>query len=91
MGARIALGGAFIVEGLTKVINLLGALNPGNFGTYEGGNMLIAKIFGVTGTTGLALALCRRVRIVFWAGVGAMFVIVMKKGEAPSGNRIEVR
>ncbi|HEY1471542.1 MAG TPA: lysylphosphatidylglycerol synthase transmembrane domain-containing protein [Candidatus Acidoferrum sp.] len=91
MGARIALGGAFIVEGLTKVINLLGALNPGNFGTYEGGNMLIAKIFGVTGTTGLALALCRRVRIVFWAGVGAMFVIVMKKGEAPSRNRIEVR
>jgi hypothetical protein len=27
------LGGAFVVEGLTKVINLVGALNPGNFGT----------------------------------------------------------
>ena len=45
IGAGFTLrGGAFIVEGLTKVIDLVGALNPGNFGTYEGGNMLIAKI-----------------------------------------------
>jgi Lysylphosphatidylglycerol synthase TM region len=81
MGARIALGGAFVVEGLTKVINLVGALNPGNFGTYEGGNMLIAKTFGVTGTAGLTLALCRRVRTVFWAGIGAMCTIVMKRAD----------
>jgi hypothetical protein len=89
MGARIALGGAFVVEGLTKVINLLGALNPGNFGTYEAGSMLIAKIFGVTGTAGLTLALCRRARTVFWAGVGAMCVIAMKKGEGPSRIQME--
>jgi uncharacterized membrane protein YuzA (DUF378 family) len=87
MGARVAVGGAFIVEALTKVINLVGALNPGNFGTYEGGNMLIAKIFGVTGTAGLTLALCRRARTIFWAGVGAMCMIVMKKAEAPSRNQ----
>src|ERR1017187_2485125 len=83
MGAKVAMSGAFIVEALTKVINLVGALNPGNVGTYEGGNMLIAKIFGVTGTAGLTLALCRRARTVFWAGVGAMCMIVMKKAEAP--------
>ena len=79
MGARIALVGAFVVEGLTKVINLVGALNPGNLGTYEGGNMLIAKTFGVTGTAGLTLALCRRARTIFWAGVGAMCLIAMKR------------
>jgi len=83
MGAGFNVGGAFIVESLTKVINLVGALNPGNFGTYEGGSMLIAKMFGVTSTTGLTLALCRRARTVFWAGVGAMCMIVMKKSEAP--------
>jgi uncharacterized membrane protein YuzA (DUF378 family) len=83
MGTRIAMGGAFIVEALTKVINLVGAFNPGNFGTYEIGNMLIAKIFGVTGTAGLTLALCRRVRTVVWAGVGVICVIVLKKAEAP--------
>ncbi len=87
MGARVAVGGAFIVEALTKVINLVGAFNPGNFGTYEGGNMLIAKIFGVTGTAGLTLALCRRARTVFWAGVGAICMIAMKKAEARSRNQ----
>jgi len=87
MGAKVAIGGAFIVEALTKVIDLVGAFNPGNFGTYEGGNMLIAKIFGVTGTAGLTLALCRRARTIFWAGVGAMCMIVMKKAEAPSRNQ----
>lgn len=86
MGAGFTIGGAFIVEGLTKVINLVGALNPGNFGTYEGGNMLIAKMFGVTSTAGLTLALCRRARTVFWAGVGAMCMIVMKKAEPPRTN-----
>ncbi len=86
MGAGFTLGGAFIVEGLTKVINLVGALNPGNFGTYEGGSMLIAKMFGVTSTTGLTLALCRRARTVFWAGVGAMCMIAMKQAEVPSNG-----
>lgn len=81
MGARIAVVGALVLEGLTKVINLVGALNPGNLGTYEGGNMLIAKMLSVTGTAGLTLALCRRARSVFWAGVGAMCMIVMKRAK----------
>ena len=87
MGAKVAMSGAFIVEALNKVINLVGALNPGNFGTYEAGNMLIAKIFGVTGTAGLTLALCRRARTVFWAGVGAICMIAMKRAEARSRNQ----
>ncbi len=83
MGAKVALSGAFILEALTKVINLVGALNPGNVGTYEAGNILIAKLFGVTGTTGLTLALCRRVRTIFWAGMGAICMVAMNKAEAP--------
>jgi uncharacterized membrane protein YuzA (DUF378 family) len=70
------------VESLTKVINLVGAFNPGNFGTYEAGNMIIAKIFGVTSTAGLTLALCRRVRVIFWAGVGAMCMMAMKRTDS---------
>lgn len=81
MGASIAMVGAVALEGLTKVINIVGAVNPGNVGTYEGGNMLIAKMFGVTGTAGLTLALCRRARAAFWAAVGAMCMIVMKRVE----------
>jgi len=79
MGAHIAVVSAFVVEGLTKVINVLGVLNPGNLGTYEGGNMLIAKFLGVPGTTGLTLALCRRARSLFWAAVGAMCMTIMRR------------
>lgn len=82
MGANIAVISGLIVEGLTKVINLVGAVNPGNLGTYEGGNILIARVLGVSGSTGLTLALCRRARSIFWAAVGALCMILMKK---PSG------
>ena len=52
--------------------------------------MLIAKMFGVTSTTGLTLALCRRTRTVFWAGVGAICMIVMKKAKAPMAIAAEL-
>jgi hypothetical protein len=80
MGADVGLSRAIALEGLTKVINLVGALSPGNLGTYEGGNMLIANIFGATGTAGLTLALCRRARAIFWAAVGATCMTAMNRG-----------
>ena len=89
MRARIALVGAFALEGLTKEINLVGALNPGNIGTYEGANILVAKIFGVTATAGLTLALCRRTRTIFWAGVGAMCLILMNRAKLAQQNKGE--
>ena len=89
MGASVGVVSAFALEGLTKVINLVGVLSPGNLGTYEGGNMLIVNIFGLTGTAGLTLALCRRARAVFWAGVGAICMTAMKRGEWTS--KIEVK
>ena len=86
MGARIAFPGAFVLEGLTKVINLVGLLNPGNVGTYEGGNMMIAKLFGVSGTVGLTLALCRRARALFWAFIGAICLMLMSKPTAHTND-----
>jgi len=75
---------------MARAINLVGAVNPGNVGTYEGGNMVIARMFGVTATAGLTLALCRRARSIFWAGVGAICMIVMKKASEAEQNRGEV-
>jgi hypothetical protein len=89
IGADVGLVSAIALEGLTKVINLVGALSPGNLGTYEGGNMLIANLFGVTGTAGLTLALCRRVRSIFWAAVGATCMTMMKRGA--STKTLEVK
>jgi glycosyltransferase 2 family protein len=89
MGADVGVVSAFAMEGLTKVINLVGVLSPGNLGTYEGGNMLIANMFGVTGTAGLTLALCRRARAIFWAGVGVACMTVMKRGEWTSTMEVK--
>jgi hypothetical protein len=77
MGTHMAIPGAFVMEGLTKLINLVGALNPGNVGTYEGGNMLMTKLFGIPGTVGLTLALCRRARALFWASIGAVCLMLI--------------
>ena len=79
MGASISVVGAFVLEALTKLINVVGLLNPGNVGTYEGGNMVITHLIGISGTAGLSLALCRRARALFWALIGALCLVLMSK------------
>ena len=70
MGARTGLLGALVLEAFTKLINVVGALNPGNFGTYEGGNIILTRLLGIAGAAGLTLGLCRRVRSLFWKAMG---------------------
>jgi phosphatidylglycerophosphate synthase len=89
MGARVSLIAALALEGLTKLINLAGSLNPGNVGTYEGGNMLITKLFGISATSGFTLALCRRARAIFWAAIGAVCLILMKKASQQNKTDLE--
>jgi phosphatidylglycerophosphate synthase len=79
MGAKLTLLGALAIEALTKLVNIAGTLNPGNIGTYEGGNMLITKMFGLTGAAGLTLAFARRLRALFWTGVGILCLIILSK------------
>ena len=74
MGLGRMMVGAFVIEALTKLINVVGALNPGNIGTYEGGNLVVARVLHFPATAGLTLALCRRTRILFWAAVGALYL-----------------
>jgi hypothetical protein len=79
MGTRKSLIVALVVEALTKLINVVGALNPGNVGTFEGGNMIVARLIHISGGAGLTIALCRRVRILFWAAIGAICLTVMSR------------
>jgi len=89
MGARVTLIAALALEGLTKLINLAGSLNPGNVGTYEGGNMLITKLFGITASSGLTLALCRRARAIFWAAIGAVCLMLMRRASQQNQTDLE--
>ena len=84
MGINVGFFAALVIEALTKLVNLIGNGNPGNFGTYEGGNMLIGKIFGLSGATGLALGLSRRLRSFFWAAVGVVCLFFLSR---PSKRR----
>jgi len=81
LGARLSFFAALGIEALTKLINVVGILNPGNIGTYEGGNMLIAEMFGLSGATGLTLAFARRVRAIFWSAVGGLWLVLLSKSK----------
>lgn len=69
---------AFLTEALTKIVNIAGSFVPANIGTYEGGNMFILSAFGLAGSTGLTLAVVRRVRALFWSALGLVYLAALR-------------
>jgi len=88
MGVKIGFFSALVIEALTKLVNVLGNFNPGNIGTYEGGTMLIGKMFGLSSATGLALGLSRRLRSFFWAAVGGICFILLTRSRKHRESKI---
>ena len=81
MGFKTGLLGALVFEALTKLLNGVGVLNPGNIGTYEGGNVLIARLLGLTGAVGLSVAVTRRLRAIFWTAVGGLCLFLLSRSK----------
>ena len=79
MGAKVTFAGALMLEALTKLINAIGTVNPGNVGTYEGGNMAIVKLVGLDPAEGLTLGLCRRFRSIVWAIIGGICLLYFSR------------
>ncbi len=79
IGVNLSFFGALVIEALTKLVNVVGNCNPGNIGTYETGNMLIGKLFGLTSASGLALALARRLRALFWTAAGGICLVLLTR------------
>lgn len=89
-GVHVSLLGCTIIEALTKLVNALGSFNPGNIGTYESGNLLIGKLFSLPSTTGLALALTRRLRALSWTAVGCICLgLLTRSKELKDSGTIE--
>ena len=82
LGVKIGVFGALAFEALTKLVNAVGVFNPANVGSYEGGNMIIAKMLGLTGAVGLSVAVARRLRAIFWAAVGGLCLFLLSKSKA---------
>jgi phosphatidylglycerophosphate synthase len=87
MGPHAGPLSALAIEGLTKLVNVVGIFNPGNIGTYEGGNMLFAKMIGIGATAGLTLGLIRRVRALFWGAIGGLCLVALPKSTRPEQPR----
>jgi phosphatidylglycerophosphate synthase len=88
MGVKMGFFSALVIEALTKLVNVLGNFNPGSIGTYEGGTMLIGKMFGLSSATGLALALSRRLRSLFWAAVGVICFVLLTRSRKHRGTTV---
>ena len=82
MGFKIGFLGALVFEVLGKLVNAVGAVNPGNVGTYEGGNVVIAKLLGLSGAVGLSVAVARRLRVIFWTAVGGFCLFLLPRSRA---------
>ena len=50
---------------------------PGSVGAQEGGNLLLLVAFGYTDLIGITFALLRRLRELFWIGIGLLCLAAM--------------
>ena len=68
-GTPISAVGALTVETFSRVASFASAFIPANLGALEASSLAAVAAVGVAGG-GAALALARRIRGLFWAGVG---------------------
>ncbi|HSB09525.1 MAG TPA: lysylphosphatidylglycerol synthase transmembrane domain-containing protein [Blastocatellia bacterium] len=67
----------FLVEAVTKVINLVFFFVPTRAGVYESGNALLLQALGMSAAAGVALAIIRKLRAFVWVGYGLGVIGVM--------------
>jgi phosphatidylglycerophosphate synthase len=68
-GTPASAVGALAVETFSRVASFASAFIPANLGALEASSLAAVSALGITGG-GAALALARRIRGLFWAGVG---------------------
>ncbi|HET7619992.1 MAG TPA: lysylphosphatidylglycerol synthase domain-containing protein [Vicinamibacterales bacterium] len=71
MGIPISLTGALAIETISRVASFASAFIPANLGALEAYSVAAAAAVGAT-AAGAPLALARRLRGVFWAGLGLL-------------------
>ncbi len=71
---RGALSAAYVTEAVNRVVNLIFAFVPLRVGVEEGGAGLVLSAIGYRIGEGVSLAILRKVRTLFWAGVGLFMI-----------------
>jgi hypothetical protein len=70
IGLPITVWSSTIVETFTRSASVLGGMIPANLGALEASNVAVVRALGLAGAGSLALS--RRVRGLFWAGLGLL-------------------
>lgn len=73
-GVSTPLLTAFLLESINRVILVVFKLFPLGIGVDEAGAGFITEILGVGATLGVALAVVRKGRGIFWAAIGVFFI-----------------
>jgi putative ABC transport system permease protein len=84
LGFEPGLGVSYIIDSLTKVINLVFSFVPATIGVYEGGTGLILNTLGYAVATGLTIGIVRKASMIVWALVG---LVMLVRHTAPDAMR----
>lgn len=83
IGVPITLVDAFLIEAFTKVLEVAIVFIPAGIGAFEGGNAMILQLLALGAAPGVSLALIRRIRSLFWAGLGVLVLLRYNLKPAP--------
>jgi hypothetical protein len=86
VGVPISFTGALAVETFSRVASFASAFIPASIGALEASSLAAVTAIGVTGA-GAPLALARRLRGLFWAGIG---LAIYPRGAHPAASAIDV-
>ena len=86
-GVPVSVTGAMAIETFTRVTSFASAFIPANIGALEASSLAAVTAVGVS-VAGAPLALARRLRGLFWAGVG--LAIYPRRRTEEGGRSVEI-
>lgn len=89
LGVKASISGVLVVEAFTKLAKAVFFFVPARVGADEGSSAGIFALLGLGPVTGVTLALARRLRALFWSGIGLIFLMmnaVKEDAPRPEGN-----
>jgi uncharacterized membrane protein YbhN (UPF0104 family) len=89
VGVPISFAGAIAIETFSRVISFASVAVPANIGTLEASSLAATAAVGVR-AAGAPLALARRLRGLFWAGVGLAIYPRRSKTAAEGSRSLEM-
>jgi hypothetical protein len=89
IGLPGTLAAGFVIEAVTKVINIAFFFVPTRAGVYESGNALVMGAIGLGAGAGVALAIIRKLRAFAWVGYGLAVIALITVRDRRSGRARE--